>query len=250
VRSASLVLLIAGTVGCATSSHPANDVGWNYELATLYWAVGLEGDVAVGDGGGSSSASLDDPLGFEKGAILHGEMERDSWSLIADGLYVDYAGSTGNLGPLTTQVGIEAAIVKLAVERTVASWSASSTTGRIDLSAYAGARYVHLEVELDVQASGRRAAREDWVDPFVGLRVQIPMGQHFGLELSGDVGGFGVGSDLVWDLSTRIDWNPYPGFGVFVGYKILEYDFDEGSSDTIRYDVRLSGPLLGLAWRF
>lgn len=60
-----------------------------------------------------------------------------------------------------------------------------------------------------------------------------------------------MASDLVWSLSTRIDWNPYPGFGVFAGYHILDYDFDEtAGSDTIRYDLRLSGPLLGVAVRF
>ena len=64
-------------------------------------------------------------------------------------------------------------------------------------------------------------------------------------------GAKGVASDLVWSLSARVDWNPYPFLGVFAGYSVLDYDFDEASgSDTIRYDVRLSGPLLGLVVRF
>ena len=245
-RLATLVLLAAAT-GCAIPAEPErHGDGWEFGVSTLYWAVGIEGDVSASDGGGSTDASLADPLAFQTGAILEAEVERGPWSGRFEGLYVEYEGGTDELGPLTTRVGIDAGLAKLTLARRV-------DTGQpaVDLRVYAGARYAHLDTGLDVRAGVDRGVDKDWVDPLLGLRARAAVHPAIDIELACDIGGFGVASDLVWNLQARVDWKPYPAFHVFAGYNILDYDFDESpGSATIRYDLRLTGPILGVTVRF
>ena len=243
-----LPLLLLGLGACASAPETEMDSAWNVELSPYVWVASVEGEVSAG--GSSPTVSLDDPLGLEKGAILHGELGHGDWALIADGLYVDYGGRTRELGPLTTTVGIQAGIGKLSLARRLLR-SQLGEDGTLDVQLLAGARYAHVELDLDRQGGGAWMGDEDWVDPLVGVRAKAWLWGGLGLELGSDIGGFGVASDLVWSLYLRADWRVSRGFGIFAGYNLLDYDFDEGpDSDTLRYDLRLSGPVLGVAFRF
>ena len=58
--------------------------------------------------------------------------------------------------------------------------------------------------KLGLERSGSRAVARsgtlEWVDPFVGLRVRHELAPGKELQFLGDIGGFGVGSDLTWQL--------------------------------------------------
>ena len=71
---------------------------------------------------------------------------------------------------------------------------------------------------------------------------------------AGDVGGFGVGSDLAWSAMGLLGYK-WQGAGlewaVLAGYKALYQDYTTGSG-TRRFvwDVTMHGPVLGLSIRF
>jgi hypothetical protein len=78
-----------------------------------------------------------------------------------------------------------------------------------------------------VHAPWRDLAPSNGVDPFVGLRVRHQLAPGKELQLLGDVGGFGVGSDFTWQLSGGYSFD----FAVWqttlhglVGYRALAVD--------------------------
>lgn len=90
---------------------------------------------------------------------------------------------------------------------------------------------------------------QEWVDPFVGMRARYNFTDRLYAVAKADIGGFGVGADLVWQA--------YGAFGyeltksgkttLEVGYRYMSIDY--ASSDFI-YDVNLSGAMVSLGFTF
>jgi hypothetical protein len=97
------------------------------------------------------------------------------------------------------------------------------------------------------------AADLDWVDPFVGGRFSVPITNDIDLWFRGDIGGFGLGSELAWSLVSgfkyAIPWEPVDGVGIFfgLGYKILSYDYDK---DGVELDLTYQGPVTAIGLDF
>ena len=61
------------------------------------------------------------------------------------------------------------------------------------------------------------------------------------------VGGFGVGSDLMWDASLNLGYQWMEGFSTTIGYRYLDVDYDK---DGYVYDIAQDGPTIGFIWQF
>lgn len=93
----------------------------------------------------------------------------------------------------------------------------------------------------------------DWVDPFIGVRFGVPLTDDIELSFRGDIGGFGAGSDLAWNivsgLQYRIPWEPVAGVQPWfaLGYKVYSFDYDKGS---LLMDLTLQGPVTAIGLTF
>ncbi|MBB2908659.1 hypothetical protein FHR76_005079 [Rhizobium sp. RAS22] len=56
-----------------------------------------------------------------------------------------------------------------------------------------------------------------------------------------------MGSDLTWSALATVNYIVSDKFSVSGGYKVLGVDYDH---DGHLFDARLSGPVLGLTYRF
>jgi hypothetical protein len=94
-----------------------------------------------------------------------------------------------------------------------------------------------------------------WIDPIVGLRLRHQFAPGSELTLSGDVGGFGVGSEFSWQAigayrftfakTNNITWSG------MLGYRALYVDYSKGAGDTLYvFDMLQHGPVAGLTARF
>jgi hypothetical protein len=256
VQSTALAPFLLALCGaCASSPGSRGEAGGAVEtevgVGPVLWLAGFEGDVSTGDAPGEG-ATLDDPLALDAGIMGLVEVRRGEWSLLAEGLYVDYGASTRELGLLTTEVSIQAVVASLSVGRTLGRWSLGAGPEReARLDAYVGGRVAHVDLGIDVAALPPSDAATTWVDPIVGLRGRVGFSETLGLRMAGDVGGFGISSDLVWQAALSLDWRPWRHFGFLLGYRVLDYDFDEDDpGDTLGFDVRLLGPFLALVGRF
>ena len=88
----------------------------------------------------------------------------------------------------------------------------------------------------------------NWVDPLAGLNYVVPIGGKWTHTLRGDVGGFGVGSDLTWHMITTFRRQNTDRFAWYVGYRVIAFDYEDGSGRNYQhYDLTQQGPSVGVA---
>jgi hypothetical protein len=143
--------------------------------------------------------------------------------------------------------------------------------GVFSLEALGGVRYWRQATEATVKLKGTLniddlvilsrkrvlvgSGSVDWVDPFVGARAfwEFMPGQK--LQLRGDIGGFGIGSQLSWQAMATYNANFATVNGVkvdaYLGFRALSVDYTQGSGNTrYRYDAVQYGPVTGVSMRF
>ena len=79
---------------------------------------------------------------------------------------------------------------------------------------------------------------EDWWDPYVGLGARYNLGGAFYLTAKGDIGGFGVGSELSWQASGALGCQLTRNIFTEVGYRYLYTDYNRNG---FLYKVSMSG---------
>ena len=83
-------------------------------------------------------------------------------------------------------------------------------------------------------------ARDDyWFDPYVGLRGRYNFNKTFYTAVRGEIGGFGVGADLMWEVETVVGINLTRSIFTEIGYRALGGNFEENN---FKFDVVMHGP--------
>ncbi len=105
------------------------------------------------------------------------------------------------------------------------------------------------------EVSGSRVVAKSgtmgWVDPVIGLRVRHQFSPGRELQLRGDIGGFGVGSDFSWQLFGGYAFELGEGWSGVIGYRALSVDYSEDTSNGTRgIDLIQHGPVLGVNFRW
>jgi hypothetical protein len=87
---------------------------------------------------------------------------------------------------------------------------------------------------------GQTIARDDyWFDPYVGLRGRYNFNKTVYTAVRGEIGGFGVGADLMWQVEGVIGINLTHCVFTEIGYRALGADFEDNN---FVFDVVLHGP--------
>jgi hypothetical protein len=79
---------------------------------------------------------------------------------------------------------------------------------------------------------------EYWFDPYVGFRGQYNFNKAWYLTGKGDIGGFGLGSEITFQLYGALGCQISRNFFVEAGYRYLYSDYDQ---DGFLYNVTQSG---------
>jgi opacity protein-like surface antigen len=87
----------------------------------------------------------------------------------------------------------------------------------------------------------------DWVDPYIGARIQHPVADRWTLVGYGDIGGFGVGSDFAWQAIAGVNYDFSKSVSGKLGYRYLAVDYDK---DGFLYEMDSYGAYLGVGFRF
>ena len=83
------------------------------------------------------------------------------------------------------------------------------------------------------------------------LRFTAPLESNWKLGIRGDVGGFGMGSDITWQVFPFVGYRFSKLFEISGGYRALGMDYKTGSgTDAFLYDMVIFGPQLGLVFHF
>jgi len=264
--------------------------GWQFRVTPYAWAPSVNGDVTVRgrtadidfwfwdlfDSGGSGPV-------LESLAALMGYVEarKGPWGIYGDVIWgkFDFSGNAvtqrnpiANLklsARANAGLDYEITMAESGLTYEVARWARTRSSTALDL--LGGARYWSQELALSLAVDGSvdlgklgleksgslavaRSGTLEWVDPFVGLRVRHQLAPGKELQFLGDIGGFGVGSDLTWQLfgGYSFDFSVWQAalHGV-VGYRALAVDYsqnDAGNKNSL--DLILHGPVVGLSFRW
>ena len=119
------------------------------------------------------------------------------------------------------------------------------------LDVIGGARIWLVDTELKFTGQDLDGRKFDqtkaWADPIVGARLRAVLYGKWFVSLIGDVGGFGLNSDVTWQAYLGVGYQINERVLLKAGYRAIGVDY---RSSGFRYDVVEYGPLLGLGIRF
>jgi hypothetical protein len=247
MSSKSILGLLATTGTFLVGTHTmaqSNPGGWQFTVAPYLVAAAMDGTVGVK----GHDVTLDVPFSkiwdnLHFGGMVHFDMKNDRWLLSSDVIYMNLQQSA-EVANGTAEVSVTETFFEAAGGYRVSQ----------AFTLLAGARLVDLGSTLDftgtnVSQNGNQS--KSWVDPFVGAQLNVALSDRWWLDLHGDVGGFGVGSDLAWQAYADVGYRASDLVSVYVGYRALDMDYESGSGSTLfRYDVLTAGPQVGVAFRF
>jgi len=218
--------------------------GWQFTIAPYMVAAGMDGSIGIA----GFEAEVDVPFStildnLELAGMVHFDMMNERWVISSDLIFMNLEDDQAVAGGTTTAT-MEETLFEVAGGYRVSP----------AVILLAGARWVDLSTGLDF--SGPNAgvgedASKSWVDPFVGVQVAAPLATRWWLGVHGDIGGFGVGSDLAWHAYADIGYRASDLVSIILGYRAIDMDYEDGDGlDRFAYDMLTAGPQLGVAFRF
>ncbi len=226
---------------------PAVADAWEFRAGLPAWISGLKGDAGVlGTVEPVDVAFKDIVPVIDMAAALSFEARRGRWGILTSGLYMDISNAAGTPGPLVDEVALE--LKQLMLDAALSYAVVDNDCGSLEL--LAGARYNYIKLNLTIDGPLGTVSREgskSWVDPYVGVLGRSRISDSISLVGKGDIGGFGVGSDLTWQLYGGLEFQISRSCYVGVGYRYLSVDYTSGG---FTYDLATSGPQIELGFEF
>ena len=96
-----------------------------------------------------------------------------------------------------------------------------------------------LAVRLNKTLSQTLSRDDYWFDPYVGLRARYNFNKTYYTALRGEIGGFGVGADLMWEVETVVGINLTHSIFTEIGYRALGGNYEDKG---FRFDAVMHGP--------
>jgi len=287
-RTASALTVLVALLGCDGQASAgelapvAAPKAWMFSFTAYGWLPWISGDLAVK----GRSFDVDVTAGQVIEALdwsgipawfSYAEARNGRFSLFNDVVYSKLTASrdfakTGPLGVVSLSGNVSADYEQTIVELGAAYevWSGGTSLGPAALDVLAGGRYWNQDATVSADLSATinldgltvegsrvfaKSGTVDWVDPFMGVRLRQEIADGQSLTLRADVGGFGVASDLTWQVVASYDFqicatDRYTIDG-YVGYRALSVDYSQGAgSNGYEFDAIMQGPVIGSSIRF
>jgi hypothetical protein len=96
-----------------------------------------------------------------------------------------------------------------------------------------------LALRLNKSLSQTKSKDDFWFDPYVGLRTRYNFNKTYYTGVRGEIGGFGVGADLMWEVEAVVGINLTRSIFTEIGYRALGGNFEEND---FRFETVMHGP--------
>jgi len=225
---------------------------WTFLLEPYMMFPGMNGTTGVGT---LPDVNVDADAGdiFNKlkmGAMLYFEAAKHKWAFSSDIIYMKLGqDATPNKLVNSGEVTVKQFAWEVAGMRKLLPW----------LEGGVGLRLNSLNSELDLVTNNigggttakNKSLTQTWVDPILIARIKSGMDKKFIYKFRADIGGFGVGSDIAWQLQAYAGYRFSKLFQVTGGYRIISIDYNKGSNeDRFLYDVDTFGPVIRFGFNF
>lgn len=250
MKKSQLAILVSILI-LPTTIFASQGDSWEFEVTPYLWAVGKSGETGQRKVLGGADAIADLDMSFKEiferldsAFLLEAQARKGNFTTWLDFIHMTISDSSN--APLG---GAEVEIQENLFEFAVAYQLPQVPI----LHLYAGGRYIDTETDIDLRGLpiagplARIKIGEDWIDPLLGLKVQHVFAHDWQVILRGDLGGFGVGSDLSWQALAMVQYHINDLLSVKLAYRYLDVDYDDNG---FVYDLSTSGILLGLGFSF
>jgi hypothetical protein len=240
------LFLVAAASTCSAQGSTATDDNWHVSLSPYLWFTGVHGIAGVDQRTVSVHASPADLLSkFRFGLMGTTEVSRKRFVATIDMVWA--------------RLGDDKALPPTALVATSADFKASEfiltpkigyrliNQKKIKIDALTGFRYWHLGQTLEFNPSRLGLnfnASQNWVDPLVGGRIELPLSSKLAVSIFGDVGGWGAGSQLDYQIGGILSYKWKPKWALQAGWRYLDVDY----RGTSIYDAAMSGVLIGVTY--
>ena len=244
--------------------------GWEIALTPYVWATALKGDVAVGGVKAKVDADFNDILdNLNVAVMLKAELRKGRFGILSDTVFAQLEDNAAvGDGRLDIDSTANMLIQTLAGTYRLGTWQLGDLGAAgplaVTVDPYAGIRYTYLDNELkgqldlpdfDIDDKRKVQADKQWVDPIVGVRTLWDLGERWGLQLAGDVGGISTtdqySAEAVGLVGYRFGLLGEDNARLLAGYRVLKQKFEDGSGrNKFDWDMTIHGPVLGLRIAF
>jgi hypothetical protein len=235
-----------------TAAAPSPPSPWSFRVSPYVWFTGLNGNVGVNqnlvvDVDVDFSEIFDAIDWFPPPVMLAGEVRYGRFAFLTDFMFLGLdTNDEATRGP----VAVAAELEMDTIIWTFGGSFRAIENDRVSLDLLVGGRLWNMDAEgtlVGPLAVRQRSGSKTWVDPIIGISGRVELGSGFALQAEGDVGGFGLVSDIDWQLLGTIQYQVADYLTLDAGYRYLAVDFDDGG---FLFDVALSGPIIGASIRF
>ena len=187
---------------------------------------------------------------LQMAAMLYAEARTDKWAITTDWVYMKLnqeltPGKLLNSGTVHAKQSIwEVA----GLYRILPFWEMGL-----------GGRVNYLQTAIDARRNVFPAGTEEvsgkhddtWFDPIIITRLSTDINDKWLFQFRGDVGGFGLGSDLTWQLQAYAGYRFTKGFQITAGYRVLNTDYRKESAYTeFVFNMKEFGPVIRFGFNF
>ena len=215
--------------------------GWHFTVSPYLWFPGVHGE--IGDAGRETGihASAGDLLSHFRFGLMGVVEPRYKrivmpldimWVRLGDDRALTNLASVANLKGsefiLTQKIGYRVIDAKM-----------------VKIDALAGFRYWHYGQSVSFTTNTLNfSASQNWVDPLVGGRITGNLSPKVSVTIAGDVGGWGAGSQLDYQIVGLLGYRIKPALALQAGYRYLSVDYTNGGSFV---DLVTSGVVFGVS---
>jgi len=217
-----------------SSAETASPSGWRLALRPYFFLSGVSGSVTAEPLTFPINSTVGELLGdVEIGAFVAFTAEKGQWGLYVDLQYISLVGE-----------GTSTVDAKLALENVIAEADLTfRPSGVPTLKFLAGLRVYSLDQTLSFTSLPQIEATTTVYDPILGAIGEWRLGDRWGFEIRGDIGGFGISSEFTYQMMALFHAGLSDTVSIPFGFRVLGYQIKTGD---VSMNTRMSGLVLGV----
>ncbi len=244
--------ILAFAIASTAIIAPAAEAEEWQKSVTMYGLIPWLDIGVVADSGHSTTTSVDpgdiiDALDFT--LMTAGEFRKGNTSLLFDLIYTDL-GSGGTLtGPTAGSISVDTKMVIAAAAVGRDIFHDDSQMAQV----FGGIRYVSMDTSISALGGGPVGAgvdadiKKDYFEPLIGIRGSKKINDRMSLVGNGNIGGFGVGSELTLDVYGGLQYAFSERWVGNLGFRYISIDYSASNGDI---DMDMYGPVFGMTMKF
>ena len=250
ISSFALFLLI---LSCSAQDSTAIKQKWKF-LGEIYMMFpNMKGTVGAGTlPDADLDASVSDVFShFRFGTMAYFELSKDRWAFSTDINYM-HLGEDVKPGTIINsgEVSVKQFALELAALRKLTPWLEAGVGGRLN-SFDTKVDLVTKNIVGGSTTARHKTISQTWFDPIIVARIKNEDNKKFIYQLRADIGGFGIGADLAWQIQTYAGYRFSKLFQVTGGYRVISVDYNKESGENrFLYDVDTFGPVIRFGFNF